>query len=256
MSNGNRAGLTGSQALVIAIRRLRAAGVDTPQRDARKLLAWALDISSDRMALALPDVLDAQAAARYDCAIVDRARRMPVSMILGKREFFGRDFVITADVLDPRPDTETLVELALTEQFSTVLDLGAGTGCILLSLLAERPDAAGVGVDISPLACAVAKENTTRLNLNDRTQIIQSDWYDRVDGKFDLIVANPPYVTTEQMTRLAPEVRNWDPALALTTAGDGLAAYRAITAAVMRHLAAHGRLIVEIDPAQKLGVIP
>ncbi len=250
MSEGIRAGLKGSDALVIAIRRLRAAKVDAPQRDARKLLAWALNVSTDRIALALPDVLDAQAADRYESAIVDRARRMPVSMILGKREFFGRDFVVTKDVLDPRPETETLVEVALSAAFANVLDLGTGTGCILLSLLAERPDATGVGADISLSACTVAQENAARLDLSGRVRIIQSNWYDLVEGAFDLIVANPPYVTTEQMVALAPEVRDWDPALALSVGDDGLTAYRSITGAVMQYLAEDGRLIAEIGPAQ------
>jgi len=254
MSEGIRAGLKGSDALVIAIRRLRAAKVDAPQRDARKLLAGALNMSTDRIALALPDVLDAQAADRYESAIVDRARRQPVSMILGKRAFFGREFVVTKDVLDPRPETETLVEMALSAPFAHVLDLGTGTGCILLSLLAERLDATGVGADISLSACAVAKENSMRLNLNGRTRIIQSDWYNLVEGPFDQIVANPPYVTTEQMVALVPEVRDWDPALALCAGDDGLTAYRSITAAVMQHLAQDGRLIAEIGPAQARAV--
>ena len=254
MSESIRAGLTGSKALAIATRRLRAAAVDTPPRDARKLLAWALDISPDRLALALVEVLDVHSAVRYESAVVKRARRMPVSMILGTRKFFGRDFIVTANVLDPRPETETLVEVALSDNFTHVLDLGTGSGCVLLNLLAERPDATGVGADISASACAVAKENTSRLTLNSRARIIQSDWFDLVKGTFDLIVANPPYVTTDQMAALAPEVRDWDPALALAAGDDGLAAYRSITAAVMHYLAENGRLIVEISPAQALGV--
>ena len=250
MSEDIRAGIKASDALLIAIRRLRAAKVDAPQRDARKLLAWALNISTGRIALALVDALDAQAAARYESAVLSRARRMPVSRILGKREFFGRDFVVTEAVLDPRPETETLVEIALSAPFARLLDLGTGSGCILLSILAERPDATGVGADISDAACAVATQNSLRLDLDRRARIIQSDWYASVEGKFDLIVANPPYVTTKQMAALAPEVRDWDPALALSAGDDGLTAFRSIAAAVMQYLAQDGRLIVEIGPAQ------
>jgi release factor glutamine methyltransferase len=255
MSDDIRAGINGSAALTVAIRLLRAAGVDMPQRDARILLAWALNISTDRIALALSDGLNARSAERYQGAIVKRAQRMPVSLILGRREFYGLKFIVTADVLDPRPETETLVEQALSAPFSRLLDLGTGTGCILLSLLAERPDATGVGTDISPLGCAVAIENTQHLNLKSRARIVQSDWYDQVEGTFDLIVANPPYVTTGQMQALAPEVRDWDPELALAAGDEGLVAYRLITAQVMQYLAEGGRLIVEISPAQAHDVV-
>ena len=255
MSDDIRAGISGTAALKCAIRRLRANGVDTPQRDARILLAWALNISTDRVALALPDGLDARSAKRYQSAVANRAQRMPVSLILGKREFYGREFVVTADVLDPRPETETLVEAALSAPFSRLLDLGTGTGCILLSLLAERPEATGVGADVSPLACAVADENTRNLDLSNRARIVQSDWYARIKGTFDLIVTNPPYVTTAQMQELAPEVRHWDPELALAAGGDGLAPVRSITAEVMQYLTIGGRLIAEIGPFQAPEVV-
>ncbi len=208
---------------------------------------------SDRLILILPEVVPPVALARFDAAITDRALRKPLSQIVGYRMFWGRSFTVTADVLDPRPETETLVAAALRQPFATVLDLGTGSGAILLSLLADRPDAQGLGTDLSPAALAVAEGNAHRLSVPN-AKFLQSGWFAAVHGRFDLIVSNPPYIAAAEMAALAPEVRNWEPAMALTPGGDGLDAYRAITGAVAGHLATGGRLLVEIGPTQGAAV--
>lgn len=236
--------------LPAAIARLRDAGVDSPPRDARLLLAHALRIAPDRLTLHLQDPIAPDAAARFDAALAARVRRQPVSQIIGRRAFFGRDFIVTPDVLDPRPETEVLVSAALRHPFTDLLDLGTGSGAILLSLLAERPNAQGTGLDLSPAALAVAARNATTLGLGDRATFLHSDWFEAVTGRFDLIVSNPPYIAAEEMPALAPEVLGWEPHLALTPGGDGLDAYRQIAAGAGAHLRPGGALLVEIGPTQ------
>lgn len=241
-------------ALVAATRRLTAAGVDGASRDARVLMAAALGIDRSRLTLESGRDLTPDEAAQFEAFVQRRLAREPVSHILGLRAFYGRDFAVTAAVLDPRPETEILVEIALQRNFDRVLDLGTGSGCILLTLLAEMPTATGLGVDLSPEACAVAHANATTLGLTDRAEIVQSDWATNVTGMFDLIVSNPPYIALPEMAQLAPEVREWEPYMALTDGADGLMAYRAIAEAAPAHLHPKGRLIVEIGPTQGAAV--
>lgn len=220
--------------LAEAARRLAEAGVPDPGRDAQRLRDWALAQGGG-------DALFLEAIER-------RATRMPVSRIVGHRAFWKHDFIISGAVLDPRPDTETLVEIALCAPFRRVLDLGTGSGCILLSLLLERPDASGVGTDISRDALEVAQRNAARLGV-DRAVFVQSDWFAGVEGLFDLIVSNPPYISAAEFARLDPEVRH-DPETALTPGGDGLDAYRAILRDAAAHLTPGGRLLAEIGSGQ------
>ena len=233
-----------------AVRRLTDAGVPDAARDARKLLAHAMRLPPDRLTLHLGDDLTPQDVARFEGAIAARARRQPVSQIIGHRDFFGRSFRVTPDVLDPRPETEVLVLAALAQPFARVLDLGTGSGCILLTLLAERPDATGLGTDLSPAALEVARGNGHRLGLAGRAEFWASDWFDGVALRFDLIVTNPPYIAADEMALLSPEVRDWEPHLALTPGGDGLAAYRRVAAGALVHLAPGGRLIAEVGASQ------
>ncbi len=229
---------------------LAEAGVPEPMRDARLLLAHALGIAPDRLTLHIGDPETPGAAARFAALVQARAARAPLSHLTGQRLFWGRSFHVTPDVLDPRPETETLVALALAEPFARVLDLGTGTGAILLSLLAERPEATGVGADVSPAARAVAARNAQALGVAGRADLIRSDWCAGVQGCFDLIVANPPYIALAEMAGLAPEVRDHEPHLALTDGADGLSAYRAIAVQTPAHLAPGGRLMVEIGATQ------
>ncbi|CUH39634.1 Release factor glutamine methyltransferase [Jannaschia seosinensis] len=218
-----------------AVARLRAAGVPNPAGDAARL---ARHFNGPAL----------------DAAIARRVAREPVSHILGRRAFWNHEFEVGPDVLDPRPDTETLIEAALTVSFDRVLDLGTGSGCILLSLLAERERAVGVGTDISGAALAVAARNAARLDLAERAELIRSDWLAEVQGRFDLIVSNPPYIAEDEMADLQPEVREWEPQIALTPGGDGLDAYRIIARDAPEHLVPGGRLIVEIGTGQGAAV--
>lgn len=246
--------MTAAGALRQAIPRLQAAGVEDAARDARVLLAHALGISPDRLTLHLPDEMTAPQARSYEEALAARARRQPVAQITGRRQFWGLTFRVTPDVLDPRPETETLVVEALSRPFLKVLDLGTGSGCILLSCLKGMPMARGLGVDLSDAALAVAEGNARDLGLSDRARFLRSDWFSAVTGAFDLIVTNPPYIAAEEMPDLSPEVRDWEPHQALTPGGDGLEAYRHIARGAGARLMPGGRLLAEIGPTQGAAV--
>ncbi|MBN2630586.1 MAG: peptide chain release factor N(5)-glutamine methyltransferase [Rhodobacteraceae bacterium] len=239
-----------AQALSAAIASLRAADVPDPVPDARALLAHAAGIAPDRLTLHLPDVAGADVLERFAALVQRRVAREPVSHLIGHRLFWGRRFAVTRAVLDPRPETETLVAAALSAPFSRVLDLGTGSGCILLSLLAERPDATGLGVDLSPDALTVARANAAILGLDARASFACGTWFAPVSGRFDLIVSNPPYIAADEMAGLSPEVHDHEPHIALTPGGDGLAAYRALAAGLGAYLAPKGRVLLEIGPTQ------
>ena len=246
--------LTVAALLRRGITELAAAGTDGAPGDARRLLAHALGIGADRLTLILPDSVPPEAAARFAEYVRDRAARRPVSRIIGRRHFYGRDFRITDAVLDPRPETETLVALALEQSFERVLDLGTGSGCILLTILAERAAARGIGTDLSPAALKVAAANAAEIGLDERVEWSQSDWWQGATGRFDLIVSNPPYIAAGEMEHLAPEVALHDPGLALSPGGDGLSAYRTIAEGARHHLIPGGRLLVEIGWQQGAAV--
>lgn len=243
-----------AEALRLAIPRLSQAGVDGPGRDARILLAHAMQVPADRLTMHLDDPLSDDIQARFEAAVLAREARQPVAQITGRRLFWGRSFRVTPDVLDPRPETETLVAAALEQPFLHVLDLGTGTGCILLTLLMERPDSWGLGVELSPKAFSVAHANRRDYAMEGPMVLRQGSWYEPVSQAFDLIVSNPPYIAAAEMAGLAPEVRDWEPHLALTPGGDGLDAYRAISAGAPEHLTPGGRLMVEIGPTQSWAV--
>ena len=245
---------TAAQAMAAAAARLRAAGVPDPARDARILLAHAASVDAARVTLIAPEEIAPEIAERYEHLVALRAVRVPVSQLVGRRAFYGRDFEISRDVLDPRPETETLIELALSEPFARVLDLGTGSGCILVSLLAERPSATGVGADLSEAACLQASANAVRHAIADRASIIRSDWFGQVEGRFDLIVSNPPYLAQEEMAGVAPELRDHEPEMALTDGADGLSAYRVIASETQGYLTATGRVLVEIGATQGASV--
>lgn len=245
---------TGSQVLIEAVGRLTAAEVPGAAQDARRLLSHALGIEAGRLTLALPEDVSADVEATYAALVTRRCAREPVSHLTGRRMFYGRDFKITSDVLDPRPETEILIEAALSEPFEAVLDLGTGSGCILTTVLAETVGSRGVGVDLSMDALDVAEENLRRHGVLARAQVNRSYWFDDVVGVFDLILANPPYIADYEMEDLAPEVRLFEPRMALTDEADGLEAYRAIFAGAAAHLAPDGRLIVEIGETQAADV--
>lgn len=233
---------------------LAGAGVPDPAGDARRLFDWAYQIGAAAPEPQNRDRPNDMTLEMFEIAVAKRLKRQPVSQITGRRAFWRHDFDVTEDVLDPRPDTETLIDHALSEPFSRVLDLGTGSGCIAISLLADRPSAQGVAVDVSEAALRVAHGNAGRIGVADRLDLRVSDWFSTVEGVFDLIVSNPPYIAQDEMPGLAPEVRDWEPHLALTDGDDGLACYRIIAEGALDHLCAGGRLMVEIGPTQAQAV--
>ncbi|MDZ7708702.1 MAG: peptide chain release factor N(5)-glutamine methyltransferase [Roseovarius sp.] len=243
--------MTANEALRAAVRRLAGVGIDGAAGDARALMAEALEVGRDRLVLHLGEEMEAGALARFEAMLARRLAREPVARILGRRAFWGRDFTVTPDVLDPRPETECVVAEALAGPVpGRLLDLGTGSGCIAVTLLAEWPGARGVATDISGSALAVAAENAARHGVAGRLDLVESDWFARVAGRFDLIVSNPPYIARAGMAGLAREVRDHDPRGALCDGGDGLGAYRALAQGVMDRLAPGGRFVVEIGAGQ------
>ena len=229
---------------------------DGATTDVRVLMAYAMDIDRGLLGARLQDAPTPEQVIRFKAAIAQRMQHQPVAQIIGVREFWGRNFAVTPDVLDPRPDTETLIEEVLKGGAAeNILDLGTGSGCILLTLLAEWPDARGLGVDQSEKALLVAQDNCRSLGLTDRVTLKQSSWFSDVTGKFDLIVSNPPYITADAMLTIAPDVRDWEPRMALTPEGDGLDAYREIARRVGQYLTPNGRIFVEIGWDQKQSVL-
>ncbi|MDC0737311.1 peptide chain release factor N(5)-glutamine methyltransferase [Cognatishimia sp. SS12] len=235
------------QALMEGTRALRDVGIPGPERDARLLLAEALGISVSRLTLE-PDLpVSTEEASRFHHMLARRAAREPVSRILGRRSFWGRDFEVTPDVLDPRPETESLIETALKGPApERLIDLGCGSGIIAVTLLAEWPKATGVAVDVSAPCLDVTARNASTHGVSGRLTTLKSDWFADVTGSFDLIVSNPPYITEAEMAHLSPDVALHDPHLALTPGGDGLAPYHVLAAGCGRHLAPGGRILVEI----------
>lgn len=238
--------------LAAATARLKAAGSDTPTLDARLLLQAAAGLTREDLILG-PDRQPTPAQrACFESFIARREAHEPVSRILGEREFYGRAFRVTPDTLDPRPDTETIIEAALPlmAKGARLLDLGTGTGAIAITLLAERPDASGIATDLSPAALAVARENAARLGVADRLTLVEGNWFAPVAGTFDIVLSNPPYIPSGDIASLSPDVRHFDPALALSGGTDGLAPYRIIASGAAAHLAAGGHVLVEIGAGQ------
>ncbi|MDB6176578.1 peptide chain release factor N(5)-glutamine methyltransferase [Paracoccus sp. Z330] len=231
---------------------LRDAGIEGGARDAERILAAVLDVEPGRLRVMDDRDLTQMETARLDAAMQARAAHQPVAQIVGFRDFYAHRFKVTPDTLDPRPETESLIEAALALDWSSVLDMGTGTGAILVSVLAARPGAAGTGSDISSAALAVARENAHRIGV--KARFVTSDWYDGLEGRFDLILSNPPYIARAEMAGLSPDVLDWEPHLALTDGADGLTAYRAIAQGARAHLTPGGHVLVEIGHTQGAAV--
>lgn len=247
-----------SQLLRSAKQALERQGHATPALDARLLLQAAANLTREAL-IADPDrPVAADAAARFTAFIDRRLTGEPVSRILGVREFYGRAFTVAPATLDPRPDTETLIEAALSFMPAgrpcRLIDLGTGTGAIALTLLAERPLAEAVLTDISTQALAVARANAQKLGVASRASFVETSWFAGVAGRFDLILSNPPYIPTAILPTLEPDVRKFDPGSALDGGPDGLGPYREIAAQAPFFLAPQGRVIVEIGEGQALEI--
>lgn len=239
--------------------RLKDAGIDSPAIDARLLLEAAAGVQRIEI-LTDPyrEMTPAQEAA-LDGYLERRARREPVSRILGRKGFWKIMLNVSPAVLSPRPDTESILDVVLPQfpegMAFNVLDLGVGSGAILLAILSERPAAKGLGVDVSEEALAVARENAANLGLEGRCSLLRGDWtFGLGDAGFDLVVSNPPYVATHEIETLDPEVREHDPHLALDGGADGLDAYRALAPEILRLLKPGGVFAVEIGSTQSAAV--
>ncbi len=251
---------TRAEALARVAEYLAQGGVEDSRRDARTLLLAAAQIAHAELLLAPEERLDNESATRLLDYAARRLAREPISRILGARGFWTLDLMVAPDVLDPRADTETLVEttLSLVEDPAAplrIVDLGSGSGAILCALLSELPQATGVAVDLSPAACAATRANLWRCGLSDRGHVMRGRWGSALAGGFDIIVSNPPYVRASELPDLDPEVRLHDPALALDGGADGLDCYREITSDLRRLLKPGGLVALEVGFDQAASVV-
>ncbi|MDA4845853.1 peptide chain release factor N(5)-glutamine methyltransferase [Hoeflea poritis] len=234
-------------------RRFETEGLPEPDSDARALVCGLLDIGLTELVLDREAPVSANELEQVRAAAARRCGREPVHRILGHRPFFGLDLALSAETLEPRPDTETLVRAVLPFAKNhaaqnggcRLLDLGTGSGAICLAVLSEVATARGVGSDISEDALRTARDNARRAGVRNRFETVKSAWFTNIEGVFDLIVSNPPYIPTGEIAGLEPEVRDFDPVAALDGGPDGLDAYRAIAARANAHLAPGGRIAVE-----------
>jgi release factor glutamine methyltransferase len=232
--------------LALGQQKLKQADIDTAGRDARLLAAAAMDINTAQVTLKALDHVSKQQQDHFESMIEQRRSFKPVSRILGKRQFWNRWFEISPDVLDPRGDSEVLVNLALQQKADRILDLGTGSGILALTLLSEWPDALAVGADICEKALLIAQRNAVQLEVSDRFQAQKSDWFEAISGQFDLILSNPPYIGEDEIPHLDPDVRLYDPMIALSPGRDALQAYQNIARDAIGYLKPGGRLLVEI----------
>jgi len=251
--------LTVGQVLRNAADRLGAVGVETARLDARLLVAEVLGLSASSLVTRQHLELSAAETERFEGLLVRRLGREPMSHILGRRGFWTIELVVTADTLDPRPDTETLVEAVLAAipdrgRSLRLLDLGTGTGCILLALLGELRQASGLGIDTSAAALQVAAGNAEALGLAARAGFQRGDWAEGLNERFDVIVSNPPYIPAAEIDGLEPEVARFEPRLALDGGADGLDCYRALAPQIARLLAPGGVVGLEVGAGQAAAV--
>ncbi|MEX2297287.1 MAG: peptide chain release factor N(5)-glutamine methyltransferase [Dongiaceae bacterium] len=240
-----------------AERRLAAAGIDGARREAKLLAALALDCPADSLSARPDRAIDTAQAARYETLVDRRQAREPLSRIRGSREFWSLDFALNAATLDPRPDSETLVEAALdltpADAPLRVLDLGTGSGCLLIAFLSERSRAHGIGIDLDDAAVRLAALNAERNNVGARARFATGDWRrpeTLPSGPFDIVLANPPYIPSAAIAGLEPEVAQHEPRRALDGGADGLDAYRSLAALLGGLLAPDGHAVVELGQMQ------
>ena len=246
-------------ALSAAAATLAAAGIPDPRFEARLLAAHALGVSAGTLIGHDDRPVDPAAALRLDAMVARRAAREPVAYILGRREFWSLDLAVTPATLIPRPDSETLVDAALASVADRaapcrVLDLGTGSGCLLLAVLSELPGATGLGIDIDAGAVAVARDNAARLGLAARASFRTGAWAAGVDESFDMVLSNPPYIARAAIDALEPDVALYEPRRALDGGADGLDAYRAIVPDLPRLVRAGGIAVLEIGADQAAAV--
>ncbi len=253
-------GLGLAEAFRVLSVRLANAGVEQAEAEARRMLLASTHLAHAALISQPTRAITPEEAQTLQSWLDRRLAGEPVTRIIGQREFWTLNLRVARDVLDPRADTETIVEAALdllgqrrTHRLR-ILDLGTGSGALLLALLAECPEAKGIGIDLSPQACALATENADRNGLASRCEIRPGRWADGLNEAFDVIVSNPPYIETATMAGLEREVRDHDPMLALDGGADGLDAYREIIAAIPKLLKPEGIVVLELGTGQAMAV--
>jgi release factor glutamine methyltransferase len=259
---GLKDGASVSEALRLVAQAFRAASIVEAELDARVLVGHALHLDRAKLIAQSDRILEAREITVISALAARRLRHEPVSRILGQKEFWSLPLSVTRNVLVPRPETETVVEAALDfvvrralrMEKLRIIDIGTGSGALLLALLQELPNAIGTGTDVSKAALEVARANTAHCGFERRCSFVACDMASGVQGPFDLIISNPPYIAHDELASLAPEVRDYDPMVALDGGDDGLAAYRAIAAEATRLLAPGGQLFVELGAGQEPAV--
>ena len=230
--------------------KLSISEIDNAARDARILVAHALGIPISQLSLNTNENVPEDISASLEKLISRRINREPIAKILGKRQFWGRTFFISEDVLDPRGDTETLINYVKDRPVRSVLDLGTGSGVIAISLACEWKEVHVVATDISEAALLVAQKNARYFNVQDKIDFLKSDWFEAIEGKFDLIISNPPYIGLSEINEISQEVLNHDPELALFAGSDGLGAYEQIIPQLTKFLNPGGTVVLEIGASQ------
>lgn len=252
MRKGDGSPVTIGDALISGAATLKAS--ETPLLDARILLKHVLVADDGELIARARELLSPEQLAQYIALLDRRKRNEPVAYITRSKEFWSLDFKVTPDVLIPRDDTGALIEAALSRREKSeplrIIDLGTGSGCLLCALLSEFPRASGMGVDISLAALAIARENAAALGLADRAKFVQGNWLGGLDGDFDLVVANPPYIAESERSGLARDVVDYEPQGALFAGADGLDAYREIISELADRLAPGGLALFECGATQ------
>lgn len=270
-------------AIKAAAEKLAAAGIENPNHDSRILLSHTLDFSVEKIIGYPENLVSEKHFKKYWQLIKRRAKHEPVAKIIGKKEFWGREFFVNQHVLDPRPDSETLIEAVLEyltfsypasggrlggewsenkdhphpnpppqagEGNLRIIDLGTGTGCLLLTLICELNNATGIGVDISDAALKIARKNANNLGVRKRAKFKKSNWFEKISGKFDLIISNPPYIRKNAIKNLSDDVKKYDPIMALDGGEDGLEPYKKIISEVHNFLKPDGLVCFEFGKGQ------
>ena len=230
--------------------KLSGSGIEGAARDARILTAFAIGIPISELSLKLNELVSDQIISKLEKLILRRIDREPISKILGRREFWGRSFSINENVLDPRPDTETLIDFVIEKPVKSVLELGTGSGAIAITLACEWKEVHVTAIDISEDALSLARSNAEKYNVQNKVHFLKSDWFETVRGSFDLIISNPPYIGLIEQDKISAEVLKFDPKIALFAGHDGLDAYRKIIPKLIKFLNPHGLVVLETGASQ------
>ena len=230
--------------------KLSESGIEGASRDARILTAYTLQIPVSDLSLKINEKVSGKITSKLEKLILRRINREPISKILGRRDFWGRTFSINENVLDPRGDTETLIDFVIEKPVKSVLELGTGSGAIAITLACEWKEVHVTAVDISEDALLLAKLNAEKFNVQNKIHFLKSDWYDNVKGLFDLIISNPPYIGLAEQDELSDEVIKYDPEIALFAGRDGLDAYRRIIPSLSKFLNPDGFVALETGASQ------